>query len=145
MNPTEYAHTRAEFRFSLDLAYHLAAPLFGAWAEQHWDPDWHPRFLYPDPPADREGAVFLINDAVWTTTVFDVGSGRVQYVNVIPAASMLTRIDIRLEKSETATEVRVVYERTALDPTANDRVRTQAQREVAFGREWKAAIEASLR
>jgi len=152
-NLPELAHTREEFRFALALPYDEAAPLFGAWAEQKWDPDWKPRFLYPNPPADQEGAVFTVDQppgctTVWTTTIFDLPGGHIQYVNVTmsrepwPAPELLTRIDIRLAKNGGGTEVAVVYQRTALHPAANDRVRTLAVSDVRSGPEWQAAIEA---
>jgi hypothetical protein len=144
----EVAHERTAFRFTVDLTYAMAAPLFGAWAEQKWAPDWKPQFLYPNPPEDREGAVFRVesgpsHSAVWMTTVFDLAAGHVQHVYVLNHAVM-TRIDIHLAKNgETKTDVAVAYEWTALDPAANQHVKHLAATEgETTAREWRDAINA---
>jgi hypothetical protein len=51
-NSSEAAHVRTEFRFTVNLPYESAFPLFGAWAGQKWFPGWKPRFVHPIPPAD---------------------------------------------------------------------------------------------
>lgn len=101
--------------------------MFGALAEKKWDPDWKPEFLYPTPAADEEGSVFAVSHnghhSIWTTTVFDLERGHVQYLYFIEGV-MITRIDIHLSKSASGgTDVRVLYERTALDPAANAHVK----------------------
>ena len=53
---TPLERASVEFSFHLNANYKDAAPLFGALAEKQWAPDWNPEFLYPRPPADREGA-----------------------------------------------------------------------------------------
>ena len=141
----ELAHVRSEFRFTLDVPYESAAPLFGALKEQKWDPEWKPEFLYPDPPADQAGAIFRVDhgshSSLWTTDVFDLPGGRVQYVSIIDGV-MLTRIDIRLSKTGAeSTGVSVAYERTALDPGANPHVRSLAANDAGQAPHWKAAIE----
>jgi hypothetical protein len=137
---------RTAFHFTVDLAYEAAAPLFGALAEQKWDPEWKPRFVYPDPPADQEGAVFRVDHAghssIWTTSVFDLPGGHVQYV-VFLNDVIVTRIDIRLARNGAGKmDVSVLYERTALDPKANEHVRTLANNDAKRADAWKAAIEA---
>src|ERR1022692_1788625 len=81
------AHVRNEFRLTVNLPYEKAFPLFGAWAEQKWAPDWKPRVVYPDRPADQEGAVFVVDhgshSSVWTLTRFDAATGQVEYVYVM--------------------------------------------------------------
>ncbi len=142
----DLAHVRTEFHFTADLPYDVGAPLFGAWAEQKWAPEWKPLFLYPTPPVDQEGAVFRVDhgahSSVWITTVFDLPRGRVQYVSVLNHV-IITRIDIRLAKNGAEkTDVSVVYERTALGPDVNEQVRTLARADEHYGPEWKAAIDA---
>jgi hypothetical protein len=141
-------HTHTEFEFTLGAPYSRVAPLFGALAEQNWDPEWKPRFLYPTPPADREGAVFRVErpgqSSVWVNTLFDLATGRVQYVYVVDGV-MATRIDIRLTREgDAATHVVVAYERTALEDAAAAHVRSLAKSDAGNGPEWKAAIEAYL-
>jgi len=140
------AHLRTEFHFTLDIPYASAAPLFGALAEQKWEKDWRPRFLFPIPPADEEGAVFRVDHgpshmSVWVNTVFDLPGGHVQYVYILNQA-MLTRIDIRLAKDGPAkTGVTVAYERTALEAGANAHVKSFAQGDADSADSWKPAIE----
>jgi len=141
----EVAHVRTEFRFTVDVPYDTAAPLFGALAEQKWAPGWKPQFLYPAPPADQEGAVFQVehgsHTSAWVTTVFDLPGGHVQYVAIIDHL-LLTRIDIRLARNAGKTDVAVAYERTALEAGANDHVRALAKSDAVQGPEWKGQIEA---
>jgi hypothetical protein len=140
------AHARTEFRFTLDVPYDRAAPLFGAHAEQKWAPDWKPRFIYPDPAEDRQGAIFFVeaagHSALWTTTEFDLPRGRVQYVSLWNQ-HVLTRIDITLaHNGPLKTDVRVAYERTAVDPSANEHVKAMSAADANKGPEWKRQIEA---
>ena len=135
---------RTQFHFTADLPYPLAAPLFGPLAEQKWADGWKPLFLYPNPPADQEGAVFRVehpgHSSVWTTTVFDIPGGHVQYLVVLNNV-ILTRIDIRLAKNGTEkTDVSVLYERTAIDPSLNDRVKALAKNDAGHADEWRDAI-----
>ncbi|HEY6389915.1 MAG TPA: hypothetical protein VIX89_01485 [Bryobacteraceae bacterium] len=137
---------RTRFHFTADLAYPVAAPLFGALAEQKWAEGWKPMFLYPDPPADQEGAVFRVerpgDSSVWTATVFDLPGGHVQYLVVLNNV-ILTRIDIRLARNgDQKTDVSVLYERTAIDPSFNDEVRVLAKRDEGRADEWRNAINA---
>jgi hypothetical protein len=141
-----FAHARTEFHFSVDLAYDIAAPLFGALEEQKWAPEWKPQFLYPNPPADQEGAVFRVDyspsqSSIWTTSVFNLARGHIQYVLVLDHV-ILTRIDIRLARAGAQkTDVSVVYERTAIHPNVNEDVRKLASEDAEKGEEWKAAID----
>ena len=143
----ELAHTRTEAHLTLDLPYEVAAPMFGALAEQKWEPDWKPQFLYPNPPADQDGAVFRVDfspshSSVWMTTRFDLAGGHIQYVFTIIHA-VITRVDITLARNGAGkTDVSVVYERTALDPSVNDDVLSMAKVDARKVAEWKAPIEA---
>jgi len=145
-NTPEAAHVRTEFRFTLDLPYESAFPLFGAWEEQKWFPGWRPRFVYPIPPADRQGAVFLVDhgpsdSSIWTMTRFDPATGQVQYIYLLNRA-VVTRIDIAVARNGNQnTAVTVVYERTAVDPAANDQVRSLANHDARADDEWKALID----
>jgi hypothetical protein len=142
--PDALAHIRTDFQFTVDLPYVDASPLFGAWAEQKWAAGWNPHFLYPTPPADQEGAVFLVEKgsltSIWVNTAFDLPAGDVQYVYVL-GQILVTRIDIRLNKNgENKTDVSVTYERTALDPSANHQVESLAESDARSGDEWRSAI-----
>jgi hypothetical protein len=139
-------HSRVEFHLTVNLPYAEAAPLFGALAEQKWAPDWRPRFLYPEPPADQEGAVFKVehgaHSSIWVTSRFDLAAGRIQYVYLLDRI-LVTRIDLSLSRNGAdRTDVSVVYERTALDPGANEHIETLAKHDAEAGPEWQAQLNA---
>ena len=83
------AHVENGFEFTVHAPYDKVAPLFGAhgeraWAGEHWDP----QFLHPQPAQDVVGEVFTVahghTRATWVNTAFDLQSGHMQYVYVIP-------------------------------------------------------------
>jgi hypothetical protein len=139
-------HARTSFRLSVHLPYAEAAPLFGALAEQKWSPDWKPQFIYPIPAADQEGAVFKVehgpHSSTWMTTVFDLAGGHIQYVYVLNGV-LITRIDLRLSANTPhETGVLVTYERTALDPAAEEHLKRLAEGDSKAGPEWQAQLDA---
>jgi hypothetical protein len=140
------AHVRNEFEFTVHAPYRVAAPLFGpegerVWAGGHWDP----HFLYPQPAQDIQGAVFTIHHghhhAYWINTSLDLEARHFQYVYLIPDA-MVVLVDVRFsEPDSTNTKVNVAYERTALNPAANERVKEMGDADRDGGKEWGAAID----
>lgn len=141
-------HTHNEFAFTVHASVEKAFPLFGAIEEKKWAEGWEPRVLYPSPAKDQQGMIFRVAhnhmSSVWMCTAFDLASGHVQYVYVI-ADAMVTLIDIHLTKAAAAeTKVSVVYERTALDPEANDHVAHLAKNDAKSGPEWEQAINEYL-
>ncbi len=138
------AHTRTEFNFIANAPLEQAAPLFGAYEERKWSPDWNPQFLYPEPAHDQQGMVFQVShgqhSSTWVNTAFDLAAGHIQYTYVLNDA-MVTLIDIHLAReSAQKTSVTVVYERTALIPQANDHVRHFAEHDKEGGKEWGEQI-----
>lgn len=142
-------HVRNEFEFTVHAPYRVAAPLFGpegerAWANGHWDP----HFLYPQPAQDTQGAVFTIrhghHPAYWINTAFDLEARHFQYVYFI-ADAMVTLIDVRFSQLDPAnTKVNVAYERTALNPEANEHVKEMGNSDRESGKEWGNAINGYL-
>jgi hypothetical protein len=138
-------HVRNEFEFMAHASYQVVAPLFGAEGERAWSGGhWDPHFLYPQPAEDIQGAVFTIRhghrQAYWINTSFDKSARHFQYVYVIPEA-MIVLIDVRfLEVDAANTKVNVAYERTALDPGANEHVKELGNADRQGGREWGTAI-----
>lgn len=141
------AHSEATFTFTLEAPTDVVAPLFGAHQERLWASDWDPRFLHPVPAADREGMVFTVahpeGESVWVNTRFDLAGGLVQYTYVLPAV-MATRITIRIAAKGRQTQVDVRYDRTALRPENDDRVRRLSEADRDSGPEWKSLIDAHL-
>ena len=102
-------------------------------------------FFIRNPPQDAEGAVFRIqhgqHSAIWVNTRFDPSAGRVQYVYVLDSI-LTTKIDIEVTRENAArTAVKVSYERTALDPAANEHLKSMAEADAKAGPEWQAAID----
>jgi hypothetical protein len=139
------AHVRNEFEFTVHAPYQVVAPLFGpegerGWAGRHWDP----QFLYPQPAQDTQGAVFTIrhghHHAVWINTAFDTAAHHYQYAYFIPDV-MVVLIDVRFAEADAEnTNVQVAYERTALNPEANQRVKEMGDSDRNGGKEWGTAI-----
>lgn len=140
-------HTERSFAFVANGSLARVGPLFGADKEQVWAPDWRPSFVWPSPARDREGMVFTVlhgdEKATWVNTCFDLQSGRVQYVYVVPE-SMVTVITLRLQEEGARTHVAVVYHRTALNPSANDIVREMAEHDATSGPDWERQVNAYL-
>ncbi len=93
------AHTEEKFAFTAKAPMEIVAPLFGAAKERVWSPGWNPQFVHPFPAADEAGMVFTVAHshlrAAWVNTEFDLKSGRIQYVYVIPDA-LVTVITLQL-------------------------------------------------
>jgi len=145
------ARERSQFEFVAHGSYAQVFPLFGAAKERAWaGKDWDPTFIYPKPPNDVEGAVFTIQHGhattvPWVNTAFDMKSGHVQYVYVIPDM-LITLIDIHIAPQDSQnTKVDVVYERTALTAGGNDRVRRMAESDRRAGAEWAQQINGYLK
>lgn len=138
-------HTKIAFALTLRAPMNIVAPLFGAEKERLWaGADWDPKFLYPQPANDQEGAVFTIrhgeHTATWVCTAFDLSAGHIQYVYLLPEA-MAVRIDIHLTQSGPGmTLAHVVYERTALNASAEEHVRHLTQADRSAGPEWERQI-----
>jgi hypothetical protein len=145
------ARERSQFEFVAHAPYARVFPLFGAEKERVWaGKDWEPTFVYPKPANDVEGAVFTVKHGhvttvPWVNTAFDLQSGHVQYVYVIPEA-LTTLIDIHITpKDPQNTKVSVVYERTALTAGGDERVRRMAQHDRRSGPEWAEQINTYLK
>jgi len=142
---TPMSHAKSEFTFTVNAPATVAFPLFGPegerpWAGAHWDP----QFIYPKPAQDVEGAVFRVHhghhEATWVNTSFDAQAGHAAYVYVIDG-KLATRIDVQLTPvTPQTTSVRVMYERTALDPSVYKDVGEMAQTDPRMGPEWEKAI-----
>lgn len=143
------AHLTRTFSFTVNAPLREAAPLFGPEGERVWaGDDWNPRFLYPTPAQDIQGAVFTVqhgeHTAVWVNTIFDLERGRMQYVYVL-ADLLATTIDVHLHAVDAQhTKVDVTYTRTALRPEANDHVAAMSSHDAKQGPEWERSINTYL-
>jgi hypothetical protein len=142
------AHTREEFSFVVNAPYDETFPLFGAYEERKWAVGFDPRFVFPSSPHDQQGMVFTTVQEgllrVWTNTCFDFATGHVQYVYWI-ADVMVAFIDIRVTNfAARQTQIKVVYERTALRAEANRQVLAMAQADANNGPHWAGMINGYL-
>jgi hypothetical protein len=140
-------HTHTQFAFVASAPLQTAWPLFGAQQERDWAPGWDPEFVWPPQAVDQEGMVFRIRHgaktAVWVNTSMDLAARRIQYVYVL-ADTLVTVITLHLSARQEGTHVAVTYDRTALDPSANDQVRDMATRDAAAGPDWRRQIDDHL-
>jgi hypothetical protein len=147
--PAQLAHISSAFSFTVNASLREAAPLFGPEGERVWAGDeWNPQFIFPSPPRDIEGAVFIVQHgeytAVWVNTIFDLEAGRMQYVYVL-ADLLVTTIDVHLHPLDAQhTKINVTYARTALGPEANEHVAAMSQHDRNQGPEWESKINAYL-
>jgi hypothetical protein len=144
------ARERSQFEFVAHAPYAQVFPLFGAEKERVWaGKEWDPTFIYPKPANDVEGAVFTVQHGhattvPWVNTAFDLQSGHVQYVYVIPD-TLTTLIDIHITPQDAQnTKVDVMYERTALRAGGDERVRRMAEHDRRSGPEWAEQINRYL-
>jgi hypothetical protein len=142
-------HVSNSFAFTVEAPLKDAAPLFGPEGERVWaGDDWNPQFVYPVPARDVEGAVFTVrhgeHTAVWVNTLFDLKSGRMQYVYVL-AGLLVTTIDVRLHAIDAGhTKVDVTYLRTALRPEANSHVVALGEHDREHAKVWEGEIHRYL-
>jgi len=146
--PLQRAHS--EFSFTVHAPMAAAFPLFGPEGERPWaGHHWNPKFVFPTPAKDTEGAVFHVahghHDSTWVNTAFDPEHGHAAYVYIIDR-KLATRIDVQLTPADAqTTTVRVMYERTALSPSVNEDILEMAQTDPKMGLEWEQRIEKYLR
>lgn len=148
-SPVVPAHTASHFTFAVAAPFARVAPQFGPDAERAWgDPQWDPRFIYPQPGKDVAGAVFTLqhgqSTSVWVNTEFDLAGGRMQYVYIVPNA-MVCVIDVHVTKVDAMhTAVDVTYTRTALAPERNGEIAHLSQKDGQSGPEWRRYVEHAL-
>ena len=143
------AHVVNSFNFEIAAPMKMVAPLFAAEAERSWAGDnWNPVFAYPHPARDIEGAVFTTKHnsltTVWVNTIFNVETGRMQYVAFV-ADKFTTTVDVYVTAlAANRTAVKVTYTRTALDPQFNAHVRELGDQDKSSAPDWQHSIESAL-
>jgi hypothetical protein len=141
------AHTRESFTVMVRAPMDQAAPLFGAYKERVWAPEFDAQFVHPLPARDEQGMVFTVahgqRKAYWVNTEFDLKSGRLRYSYVIPEV-MATALFINLTPDGENTRVDVTYERTSLSSEGDTRVDQFSRRDREAGLEWQRQINSYL-
>lgn len=144
---TGRVHSEEKFEFTAKGPMEQVGPLFGANEERVWAPHWDPQFVYPEAASDEEGMVFTVAHqhlhAPWVNTAFDLKNGRIQYVYMIPDA-LVTVITLKLTPQGQQTRVEVEYDRTALNPDADEHVRHMAEGDRKSGPEWEQQVNGYL-
>ncbi len=144
-------HRRETRSFELALSgpADTAFPLFGPVREREWAPDWAPRFLAPDPPAqDSSGAVFTTErhggTSVWVMTTYDPHRRRVRYVVLHPE---LVTCEIAIDVAATGTSTsraHVTYRYTALSEHGERFIAHWLDQFPHLARDWESAINPRL-
>lgn len=148
-SPPANAHVVNSFTFEIAAPMKKVAPLFAPEAERRWaGNDWNPVFAHPQPGADIEGAVFTTKHGsfttVWVNTLFNIESGRMQYVAVVPDKFAMT-VDVQVTApTATRAAVKVTYTRTALAPSANAHVIALGEKDKSSAPDWQHSIESAL-
>jgi hypothetical protein len=147
--PVDCLQFRTSFSVIVNAPYKSAAPLFGPLGERVWvGPQWNPKFIYPQPGRDVEGAVFTVyrepDTELWMNTIFDFDRRHIQYVYSV-ADLLLTIVDLRFEElTESSTRADVVFTRTALRPEGNQRITMMATNDRKARSVWTEKIAAYL-
>jgi hypothetical protein len=147
--PESLLHLSTSFELVVHAPYRAVAPLFGAHGERVWaGEDWDPKFIYPQPAGDMEGAVFIVRDGplkkIWVTALFDLEARHIRHVYFVPEL-LVTIIDIRFKIiDQTTTQVKVVYTRTAIAPEGNEHVKRMSEQDKTAGGEWQQQIDSYL-
>ena len=98
LSSTDHVQATRSFTITLNAPPDVATLPFGAVAEQGWDPDWHPRFVFPATPKDCEGAVFTVDHGslqTWLLQTWDMRNHIVRYIAFDPGVK-LSEITIRV-------------------------------------------------
>jgi hypothetical protein len=144
---TGHVQAVRSFMIILNAPPDIAIRPFGALAEQGWDPDWHPHFVFPTEPKDCEGAVFTIDQRgvqTWLLQTWDMQNHIVRYIAFDPGVK-LTEITIRVSaQGARSSQAVVTYRRTGLSSAGDEQVRHFAQLFTQEGPHWEAAINGYL-
>jgi uncharacterized protein YndB with AHSA1/START domain len=133
-------------RIQVDLPPGEAFRLFTPRGEEDWAHGWHPRFPAPAADDTEPGTVFETrahsHHATWLVTSREPGK-RISYARVTPGEQAGT-VTVTLSASGGGTEVKVVYDMTALTSAANLKLGEFADRYPAYLQSWQDAIAAWL-
>lgn len=143
--PEPCQHFETKFSVVIHAPYAEIAPLFGPLGERAWVGDfWKPKFIYPQPPKDVQGAVFTVGEGgemtVWANTLFDLDARHMHYIHFLPGLEVAT-IDLRFTSiDEQTTQVDVIFTRTALTPAGNEHATRLSNEDQKRGEMWRQAI-----
>jgi Polyketide cyclase / dehydrase and lipid transport len=143
---TSSSRRRLTGRIMVDLPPGEAFRLFTPGGEQDWAHGWHPRFPVAAADDSEPGTVFETDahgrHTIWLVTSRESGK-RISYARVTPGEQAGT-VTVVLNASGDGSEVEVVYELTALNGDASDKLSEFADGYPAYLQSWQDAIAARL-
>lgn len=100
-------------------------PLFGAFEERKWDPDWHPALVYMDKDTIEEGTTFKTAshgfgepDYIWRINKYEPRAGLIQYLVTCPNRYWTITVKCR-EIAGNKTQATVTYTFIGLNAMGN--------------------------
>ena len=132
---------------------HVAAPpdraivYFTPEGERLYVPGWDPEYLHPSDGTLAEGLTFRTTHngetTLWLVSRYEAGSGRLEYVRVVPG-SRLGTVSVLLSPGDGGgTEVSVSYRLTSLSPAGDEALRRFADGFDAMLASWERSIAAA--
>jgi hypothetical protein len=126
-------------------------PLFGAFEERKWDPDWHPVLVYVDRDTIEEGTTFKTAshgfgepDYIWRINKYEPEAGLIQYLVTCPNRYWTITIKCR-ELARSKTQATVTYSFIGLNAMGNHLDKHSLARLYEHHlRDWEQAINSFL-
>ena len=113
--------------FLVDADIETVFPLFGAFEERKWEPNWNPILIYPDTEMIEEGTTFKISghghgnetELLWIVSKFDPQSYIIQYL--VSTENRFWTITVQCETTTNIekTHATVTYNYTGLNDLGN--------------------------
>ncbi|MFA9431967.1 SRPBCC family protein [Egicoccus sp. AB-alg2] len=137
--------TRLDAGFVVDVPPDVALERFTPEGERDWVPGWHPEYPGGRPEEPVPGTVFVTRSASTRTTwvVVEREPDRMRYARVAEGRTAGTVTVVCAPATRTTTDVRVVYDLTALSPEGRRDVADLAADYPAHLEGWRQAIEAA--
>jgi hypothetical protein len=127
-------------------------PLFGAFEERKWDPDWHPMLVYMDRDTIEEGTTFKTAshgygepEYIWRINKYEPQTGVIQYLVMCPNRYWTITVKCK-ELAHSKTLARVTYTFVGLNQMGNHLNKHFLDRlyEHHHLKDWEQAINAFL-
>ncbi len=138
--------------FVLSESVEAVFPLFGAFEERKWEPDWNPKLLYPSEERIEEGTTFTTagrddeGEFLWRVSKFEPDRYLIQYL--VSTANRYWTITVQcaaVENDSVRTKATVTYSYWGLNEKGNQLNRIDLDRMYAEDlRDWQQAIQKYL-
>ncbi len=143
--------------FTLNSSIEQVFPLFGAFEERKWEPNWEPILIYPEQEIIEEGTTFKIkthghghghgneSELLWIVTKFNPQTYLIQYL--VTTSNRFWTITVQCQKngSDEKTKATVTYAFTGLNATGNELNKASLDRMYQHDlQDWAKAINSYL-